>query len=101
MCNSGPGPDGKSAGLVIRKRSVDMFNSLKLRSLFLSTALLFALAGTPAIAAAEHSVPWYLSNAAARSATLATCEADPGDLASTPDCINAKAASRDADTAIF
>jgi hypothetical protein len=70
-----------------------MFNALKLRTLALTVSLA-ALGATPALAAAAHTVPWYLSNTSVRTTTLATCNADPGDLARTPDCINARAAEQ-------
>jgi hypothetical protein len=64
-------------------------------SIFLASMLL-AGAALPAVAATAHGVPWYLANAASRNATVAICQADPGDLAATADCINAAAAAKDA-----
>jgi len=77
-----------------------MLKSFKLPTLMLSLSL-SAFAGTAAMAAASHNVPWYLSNANARAATLATCNADPGDLAATPDCVNAAAAAQDATNSVL
>ena len=57
-------------------------------------SLLLALAAPAANAAATHDVPWFARHAAARQAALAACAANPGDLASSPDCINATAAAR-------
>jgi hypothetical protein len=58
------------------------------------TGILAMLGTTPVYAAAQHGVPWYLANHAALQSELAACTADPGDLAGTPDCINAKAAQQ-------
>jgi hypothetical protein len=57
----------------------------------LASVFIVAAAGA-ASAATPHSLPWYQANPAARSAALSACAADPGDLANTPDCINAEAA---------
>ena len=54
-------------------------------------SLLLALAAPAAHAAATHDVPWFARHAAARQAAIA---ANPGDLAASPDCINAAAAAR-------
>lgn len=70
------------------------------KMLFLSP-LLLGLSALPALAAAQHTVPWYLANSSARAATLSACNADPGDLAKTPDCINASAAESDFITAML
>jgi hypothetical protein len=64
------------------------------RILFLTTAILTALGPTLSYASAQHGVPWYLANRAALQSELTACTVDPGDLASTPDCINAKAAQQ-------
>lgn len=58
--------------------------------------LLLAFAATPAYAAATHDVPWFANHAAARQAAIAACAANPGDLAASPDCVNAAAAARTA-----
>jgi hypothetical protein len=42
----------------------------------------------------HQTVDYYRANREAREAKLAECENDPGALAQTPDCINAKAAAR-------
>ena len=71
-----------------------MLNSLKPLTLALSLSV-SAFAALPAIAAtATHTVPWYLANPVARTSMLSTCNADPGDLAKAPDCVNAEAAQR-------
>ena len=71
-----------------------MLNSLKPLTFALSLSL-SAFAVAPAIAAtATHTVPWYLANPVARTSTLSACNADPGDLAKTPDCTNAEAAQQ-------
>ena len=43
---------------------------------------------------AQHSVDYYRTHPPALSAMLARCANDPGRLARTPDCINARAAAR-------
>ena len=63
-------------------------------SLVLSTALL-GLSILPAMAAATHGVSWYISHPQELHETIATCQDDPGDLASTPDCVNAMDAQRE------
>jgi hypothetical protein len=68
-----------------------MFDSLKPLTLALSLSL-SAFAALPATA--THTVPWYLANPVARASMLSTCNADPGDLAKAPDCVNAEAAQR-------
>jgi hypothetical protein len=71
-----------------------MLNSLKPLTLALSLSL-SAFAVAPALAvAATHTVPWYLANPDARASMLSTCNADPGDLAKAPDCMNAQAAQQ-------
>lgn len=45
-----------------------------------------------------QSVDWYKENAAERSERLAKCRANPGELADTPNCINAEQAESLADT---
>ena len=57
----------------------------------LASVFIVAAADT-ANAATPHTVPWYNANLAARATTLSACVADPGDLANTPDCINAETA---------
>ena len=73
---------------------------MRISTTFLAAAL-FAAAALPALAASTHSETWYLANANARTAELAACQADRGDLAATPDCINAQAASRSAALAVL
>ena len=51
--------------------------------------------------ASMHDKADYASNASERASTLARCEADPGRLSATPDCVNAHAADADAHTAHF
>jgi hypothetical protein len=43
---------------------------------------------------AQHTVAEYRANAALRREAFARCMNDPGSLGETPDCINAKEASR-------
>ena len=45
-----------------------------------------------------QSVDWYKENTAERSERLAKCRANPGELADTPNCINAEQAASLADT---
>lgn len=49
--------------------------------------------GTPA----AHTVHWYLAHPADRATTVERCANDPGTLEDTPDCINAVAATQQAD----
>lgn len=62
--------------------------------ILLSVPVLLALGTLSAYAGARHDVPWYARHAVARQATVASCMADPGDLASSPDCVNAIDAAR-------
>jgi hypothetical protein len=68
-------------------------------TLFLTTAILTALAAAPDYASGQHGVPWYLANRVALQSELAACAADPGNLANTPDCVNANAAQKHVDFA--
>ena len=40
-----------------------------------------------------QTVDWYKANAPERAAMLAKCKANPGELAASPNCINAKTAA--------
>jgi hypothetical protein len=60
----------------------------------LLVSVFIVVAAGNASAATPHSVPWYQADPAARAATLSACAADLGDLANTPDCINAEAAQK-------
>jgi hypothetical protein len=60
----------------------------------LLVALGLATTSLPAMAATAHTVPWYLANPGKLHSTLAACQADPGDLNATPDCINAESANK-------
>lgn len=42
-----------------------------------------------------HSVEWFKANRAALTDTLAKCNGNPGELAATPNCINAGRAQGD------
>lgn len=53
---------------------------------------LFSCARQPATA--EHTVAEYRANADLRWAQFARCANDPGTFGATPDCINAREASR-------
>ena len=64
------------------------------RILFLAAGILAGFGPAQSYASAQHSVPWYLANRAALQSEITTCASDPGDLASTPDCVNAKAAQQ-------
>lgn len=55
--------------------------------------LLMAAACAPEPQVARYTVDQYRANAALRRAQVARCEADPGTLADTPDCINARQAA--------
>ena len=46
-----------------------------------------------------QTVDWYKKNASERSATLAKCKANPGELAASPNCINANSAETAVDGA--
>ena len=45
-----------------------------------------------------QSVDWYKENTVERTERLAQCRANPGELADTPNCINAEQAESLADT---
>ena len=51
--------------------------------------------------APTHDKAYYAANATERASTVATCQADPGRLAATPNCVNALAADADAHAAHF
>lgn len=51
--------------------------------------------------APTHDKAYYAANASERTSTVATCQADPGRLAATPNCVNAQAADADAHSAHF
>lgn len=56
---------------------------------------LFALCGTLSAChptEETHSVEWFKENRAALKETLARCNGNPGELAATPNCINASRA---------
>lgn len=46
-----------------------------------------------------QSVEWYKEHKSERAERLATCRANPGDLATTPNCLNAEQAESLADAA--
>lgn len=59
-----------------------------------ATQALLALAAAMTLAACaakepDHTVDWYKAHAAERTAMVARCSANPGELADTPNCINA------------
>jgi len=54
-------------------------------------AVALALAGCGSNVTAQ-SADWYKDHGPERGAMLAKCDADPGQLAATADCINAKSA---------
>ena len=51
--------------------------------------------------APAHDKADYAANASERASMVATCQADPGRLAATPNCVNAQAADADAHAAHF
>ncbi len=51
--------------------------------------------------APTHDRAYYAANATERASMVATCQADPGRLAATPNCVNAQAADADAHAAHF
>jgi hypothetical protein len=57
-------------------------------------ALLALAACSPEPPAATHTVADYRANAELRRDTFARCANDPGTLGRTPDCINAREATR-------
>jgi hypothetical protein len=76
-------------------------SALRLQSLRLRAQVLCALGvtltttcctGQPA--SAQHTVAEYRADAALRREQFARCVNDPGSLGETPDCINAREASR-------
>ncbi len=70
-----------------------------MHKILLTVPAILAFSALPAFAAAQHDVPWYLQHKTERQAEVTACSANPGDLANTPDCINADAASSQAATA--
>ena len=44
-----------------------------------------------------QTVDWYKTNAPARAAMLTKCKANPGELAASPNCINAQQAQNEKD----
>lgn len=48
-----------------------------------------------------HDKTWYAGHAAERASEVAACQADPGRLSGTRDCVNAQAADADAHAATF
>ncbi len=59
------------------------------KSLILSALSCFCMAS---FAAEVQTVDWYKANKTERQAVLAKCRNNPGELANTPDCINASRA---------
>jgi hypothetical protein len=66
-----------------------------MRSTIIISATLFCLSFLPAMAAARHDLSFYLNHPQQLHDTLSACQDDPGDLASTPDCINAQDAQQE------
>ena len=64
-----------------------------MRTVTLAVFSLVLIACAPDQAKARHSVEEYRANAELRREQVARCTQDPGTLRSTPDCINAQAAS--------
>lgn len=64
------------------------------KSLF-AAPLLFMISVAPAFAAVQHNVPWYIANPQQLQAEVSACQADPGDLANSPDCVNATEAEHE------
>lgn len=60
----------------------------------LASSVLMLAACTPQPQAAHYTLPQYRADAALREQQLAACANDPGTLAKTPDCINAREAKR-------
>ncbi len=60
-----------------------------MRSHLFAVPLLLAASAAPAFASAQHDVPWYIANPQQLQAEISVCQADPGDLANNPDCVNA------------
>jgi hypothetical protein len=72
------------------------FRSLSLRALALCAlgVTLTTTCCTRQTPAGQHTVAEYRANAALRREEFARCANDPGSLGETPDCINAREASR-------
>jgi hypothetical protein len=51
--------------------------------------------------APSHDKTYYAAHESERATQIAACQADPGRLAATPNCINAQAADADAHAAHF
>ncbi|MBV9511532.1 MAG: EexN family lipoprotein [Caulobacteraceae bacterium] len=69
-------------------------------ALFLAAGMLAALAAC-APRAAVHDKAFYAAHADVRAKAVAACEANPGGVAGTPDCVNAAAADADAHASHF
>jgi hypothetical protein len=69
-----------------------IFSAVALAASAIVSLSLFSCARQPATA--EHTVAEYRANADLRRAQFARCANDPGTLGATPDCINAREASR-------
>ena len=69
--------------------------------LVLSAAGLAAALAACTPAEPAHDVAYYLGHADERTAKLAACQADPGRLAHTPNCVNAVAADGEATSKRF
>ena len=68
--------------------------------LLLTAALAGGLAACSPQAPARDK-PYFAAHDAERASQLAACQADPGRLAATPNCVNAQAAEADAHAAHF
>ena len=68
------------------------------RSVRMSLEIVVTLSAVTACAPvpnrAQHSVDYYRAHPAALKVMLTRCTNDPGHLAHTPDCVNARAAAR-------
>ena len=68
-------------------------------------AVLLALFGLAAAGCSPsdpaHDKPYFAAHAQERAAQLAACDADPGRLAASPNCVNARSAEADAATEHF
>ncbi|MBN9318780.1 MAG: EexN family lipoprotein [Caulobacterales bacterium] len=51
--------------------------------------------------APAHDKPYFAAHPDERAAQLAACDADPGRLAASPNCVNARSADADARTEHF
>lgn len=66
-----------------------------MKKLALSLVVAAVLAGCGETSEPVQSVDWYKAHEAERTAMIAKCKANPGELAAAPNCINATQAANE------